>query len=197
MEATRVSWLRVMSFTNRCSISLVPSQDPRYERGGSLGPENYNNRGAGKAYGWELFLRYARKPWTAWLSYTLSQSLRSDPDHGQYNYSTDNKTHILTALAQVNLPHNWTLGGRTSLHDRRSILGWRMELSSMTTEAYTVPRIPGGYYASRLPRPFFSLDFRVDKKWMLFNTWTFSIYLDIQNITNAQNPEAITYSFDF
>ena len=43
---------------------------------------------------------------------------------------------------------------------------------------------------------FFQLDLRVDKKWT-FRRWTLSAYVEVQNVTNRENPEAPAYSFDY
>ena len=40
------------------------------------------------------------------------------------------------------------------------------------------------------------LDLRVDKQWT-FHRWALSIYLDIQNVYDAKNPEGITYNYNF
>ena len=55
--------------------------------------------------------------------------------------------------------------------------------------------ISGPPFSARLPA-FNQLDLRVDKIWT-FDRWRFSIYLDVQNVTRATNPEALSYNFDF
>ena len=53
----------------------------------------------------------------------------------------------------------------------------------------------GAVYSSRLD-PFMQLDIRFDKTWT-YNRWRFAMYIDIQNVTNRANPEAVSYSFDY
>jgi hypothetical protein len=55
--------------------------------------------------------------------------------------------------------------------------------------------IRGGIFSERMGG-FFQLDLRLDKKW-IYNTWIMTAYLDIQNITNRENPERINYSYDY
>jgi len=43
---------------------------------------------------------------------------------------------------------------------------------------------------------FHALDVRVDKRWP-FAAWQLSAYLDIQNVYNNQNIEAISYNFNY
>ena len=37
---------------------------------------------------------------------------------------------------------------------------------------------------------------RAEKKW-LFNTWSIGVYLDIQNVLNAENEEGLQYDYRF
>ena len=46
----------------------------------------------------------------------------------------------------------------------------------------------GAIFSSRFPT-FHQLDLRVDKN-ILFESWTLDVYLDVQNVYNAQNVEA-------
>ena len=43
---------------------------------------------------------------------------------------------------------------------------------------------------------FHQLDVRIDKRWS-YETWILGAYLDIQNVYNQQNPEGMSYNFDF
>jgi hypothetical protein len=43
---------------------------------------------------------------------------------------------------------------------------------------------------------FFQADVRFDKKW-IYDRWILTGYLDIENVTNRQNPEQINYSYNF
>jgi hypothetical protein len=45
--------------------------------------------------------------------------------------------------------------------------------------------------------PFFQVDARVDKEW-IYNSWTFSLYLDVQNLNYSwyNSPELYDYNYD-
>jgi len=53
----------------------------------------------------------------------------------------------------------------------------------------------GAKYSDRLP-PFVQLDLRVDKRW-IFNRWMLNAYLDLENVFNRANPEAMQYNYDY
>jgi hypothetical protein len=152
----------------------------------------YSNLGEGKAFGWENSFKYALEPWNFWLSYTLSRSERSDPTHPAYLYQYD-QTHFLTLIAGVNLKRNWRISSRF-----RYVTG---PLETVPTGAagdldhdVFIP-IRGSLYNVRL-NAFTMLDLRIDKRW-IYDHWTLSLYLDIQNALNRQNTEGLQYSYDY
>ena len=55
-----------------------------------------------------------------------------------------------------------------------------------------IPALP---WSRRLP-DFVQLDVRIDKKFV-FENWSLVAYLDVQNATNQQNPEALFYNFNY
>ena len=59
----------------------------------------------------------------------------------------------------------------------------------------TTQRRPSTQASERLP-PFHQLDLRLDKRWVR-KSYQFSIYLDVQNVYNSPNTEAIQYNFNF
>ena len=160
------------------------------------GPEDpvMVNDGRGRAYGAELLLRQQMtRKFFGWIAYTLSRSERMDyPGEPWHRYLYD-QTNILTLLASYDLPRGFKVGGRF-----RYVTG---DPYTPVTGAYFdsnadryVP-INGPSFSARLPA-FKQLDVRVDKIWT-FDRWRFSIYLDVQNVTRATNPEAFSYNFDY
>jgi TonB family protein len=157
----------------------------------------YQNVGSGRSYGGELLLRYKSQQdgrFFGWLAYTLSRSERRDSKHDAYYTYDYDQTHILTALGSYKLGRGWQVGAR---------------FRYVTGSPYT-PNIGGtldydaGSYApvastsrnsARLPS-FQQLDVRIDKTWK-FQSWAFSTYLDVQNVYNQKNTEAISYNFDY
>ncbi|HEY3667788.1 MAG TPA: hypothetical protein VGL19_17420, partial [Polyangiaceae bacterium] len=155
----------------------------------------YQNLGSGRSYGSEILLRY--KPegrFFGWLAYTLSRSERRDaPGDALYRYDYD-QTHILTALGSYKLGRGWQAGARF-----RYVTG-----SPYTPEVGGVMDYDAGTYApitspnrnsARVP-DFHQLDMRVDKTWK-FSAWQLSAYLDVQNVYFRQNPEGISYNYNY
>ena len=56
--------------------------------------------------------------------------------------------------------------------------------------------VPSNDVLSRRLGPFFQADARVDKRWV-YESWMFSLYLDVQNATNRKNPETVAYNHDY
>ncbi len=152
----------------------------------------YSNNGKGRAFGFENSFEYQWGQWNFWTSYTLSRSTRSDPRHPEYLYQYD-QTHFLTFIAGVNLPRNWRISTRY-----RYVTG---PLDTVPVGAVGdldhdvfIP-IRGDLYNVRL-NAFSMLDLRIDKRW-LYDTWTLSLYLDIQNVLNRQNTEGLQFAYDY
>jgi hypothetical protein len=60
-------------------------------------------------------------------------------------------------------------------------------------DRYVPIRAPA--YSGRLDS-FNQLDVRFDKKWT-FRLWSYSMYLDLQNVYNASNEEGKAYNFNY
>ncbi len=172
--------------------SLVVASQDYVTRNGSLVPERFNNTGAGKAFGLSTSVKYDAQPWTASLSYTLSRSTRFSPDRGENLFNND-QTHVLVALAQVDLGNDWSIGSRLRFVSGNPFTPVTGGVFSSDADRYL--RLRGPFFSRRLDA-FFALDVRVDKKW-IYDTWILSAYLDIQNLTNRGNVEQVSYSYDF
>jgi len=148
-----------------------------------LGSFEYRtNVGRGRSRGVELSVKRRGDGWVAWLSYTLSRTERTDDPArfvGWRRYELD-QTHNLSLVATTRVGR-WQLGGR---------FRW------VTGNPYTPDYDPADDGASpaplsaRLP-DFVQLDLRMDREWR--RRWgTMRFFLDVQNVTNALNPEAAT-----
>jgi TonB family protein len=157
-------------------------------------PMNYDSTGAGRAYGLEFVARHElTSKFTGWIAYTLSRSERRDSGQTDYRLFQYDQTHILTALGTYQLPRNWSIGGRLRYVTGNPNTPVSNSVFNSTNGRYTP--IYGAKYSTRVPA-FAQLDIRVDKRW-IFNAWTLTAYLDIQNVSNRANPEEIQYNYDY
>ena len=156
---------------------------------------SYQNIGSGRSYGSEVLLRY--KPqgrFFGWVAYTLSRSERRDANgDALYRYEFD-QTHILTALGSYKLGRGWQTGGRF-----RYVSGtpYTPELGGVVDyDAGTYAPISSQDRNSARTGAFHQLDVRIDKTWE-FKAWKLSAYLDVQNTYFHNNPEGVTYNYNY
>jgi hypothetical protein len=148
--------------------------------------------GTGHAYGLELIARRNTGRWTGWIAYTYSRSWRQNPVHGPGDlpYVLD-QPHSLTLLGTTALGDSWRIGGRFRYTTGNPFTPVD---HTVMTGGRTVP-IDGPLLSERLPA-FFQLDLRLDHAWR--GTWgVLDLYIDVQNVTNRDNPEGVTYNRDY
>lgn len=163
-------------------------------RGEHVGDPLLVNDGVGRVYGGELLVRQELSHnFFGWISYTLSRSERRDhPDSSWRRFQYD-QTHILTLVGSYVLPRGWQVGLRFRYVTGSPITPVASAYFDSNANRYTP--IYGSVYGARLGS-FNQLDLRVDKTWT-FDRWKLSVYLDLQNVYNRQNPESIVYNFDY
>lgn len=160
---------------------------------GTIEQPNFVNEGYGFTYGLEVLIkRELSERLYGWLSYTFSHSERALPDRDLVLTPFD-QTHVANAVASWRAGEGWELGAR-----------WRAATGRPYTPANdaTFDADEGGYdpvygeiRSGRLP--FFSqLDVRLEKTW-LFDTWMLGLYLDVQNVLNQDNVEAIEWDYRY
>lgn len=154
----------------------------------------YRNQGDGRAYGLEVLLRHeAHARLYGWVAYTLMRSERRDAPGEDYRLFTQDQTHNLTVVANYKLTTTWELG-----------LRWRFVTGNLHTplSGGTFDSDADTYVAhSEAPNSerlgaFHQLDLRVDKHW-IFDAWRLTTYLEVQNAYLRENPEGVTYNFDY
>jgi hypothetical protein len=150
--------------------------------------------GRGRAFGVEFMLRQQlAHNFFGWISYTFSRSERQlHPDEAWHRYQFD-QTHILTLMGSYALPRGFQIGARyryVTGNPYTPVAGAYFDSNAN----HYVP-IYGPVASARLSS-FNQLDLRIDKTWT-FDKWRFSVYLDVQNVLRATNPEAIQYNYDF
>jgi TonB family protein len=155
---------------------------------------SYENTGEGTVRGIEVLARVrASHRLSGVLAYTLSRSERRDaPDAPKYVFAFD-QTHVLSALASFDAGRGWTLGARfryVTGTPITPIVGGIVDLDAGAYEA-----VQGARLSARLP-DFHRVDVRVEKVWKIRDA-RISAYLDVQNLTNARNPEGLLYRYDY
>jgi TonB family protein len=195
-------------FTDLINVDLTGFYNRRFENVVSPGTTTVNpngtitttraaNLGLGRAYGLELMVRHeVSKNFFGWLAYTLSRSEERRAGSGQdYRLTTFDQTHILTAVASYRLPWGFEIGARFRYVTGRprTPLDHRFDVWQADSNTFS-----GTFGPSRSARyrDFHQLDLRLDKNFV-FQSWTLTAYLDVQNVYNAQNVEATFYDYRF
>ncbi|HYP76672.1 MAG TPA: TonB family protein [Polyangiaceae bacterium] len=154
---------------------------------------HFINDGEGRIYGAEFSTEYRPGPNTfGFVAYTISRSERRDAN-GSYRLFDHDQPHVLSIAIGQNLGHGWSVGGRfrfVSGDPTTAVVGSVFDARS----GIYVPSY-GPLNAERNPA-FQQLDLRVEKKWSI-GAGGLSVYLDVLNVYNAENPQGYRYSYDF
>lgn len=154
----------------------------------------YTSDGYGRAYGGEALLRVRPTRWfVGWVAYSISRFERDYFGGVAFAPGPLDQPHNLIVVGSFKLPWDVSVGLRFRYSSGplvTPILGSLFDSSGN----YYVP-LPGLPWSQRLP-DFFQFDARVDKRFV-FDAWTFVVYLDVQNVTNQQNPEALFYNHNY
>ncbi len=150
--------------------------------------------GIGRSRGIQFLVRkQLAKRLFGWISYTLSKSERAiAPGAPYYPYDFD-QTHVLAALASFDLGAGFEIGARfryATGYPRTPVTGAYFDVKSGTYEPFF-----GSLNSIRIPA-FVQLDVRVSKRFTM-GASALEAYLDLQNVTNRDNPEEIVYSPDY
>ena len=131
--------------------------------GGAATAKAFETRANGEAYGFELFLkRKLTSRIGGFLSYTLSRSTRRA--HGESFIASFDRTHVLNAALAFDLGRNWRAGARVTFYTG-------------------LPRAPDPTSDATRLDPFFRLDLRIEKKWLLGKGWWISTVAEWMNVT--------------
>ncbi|MCB9555646.1 MAG: TonB-dependent receptor [Deltaproteobacteria bacterium] len=154
----------------------------------------FSNDGDGYSFGMELLLKHeVTKRFYGWLSYTLSRSVLRRESGGDLVRFVFDQTHLLTLVGSYRLGGGWELGLRFRLTSGRPDTPITAGFFDNDSGRY------GPIFGEErsVDRPLFhQLDLRVEKTWF-FDLWRLAIYLDVQNVYNAKNPEALLYDYRF
>jgi hypothetical protein len=171
---------------------LVRPSDALSSDDGELERVYWSDDLEGRAYGLEVLIRksYGGR-FHGWLSYSLMRAERLRPPRG-WTLDELDQTHVLNLAWTFRLGAGWSLGTRFQLatgNPYYPVVDARYDADRDRYVARYADK------PSRL-RAYHRLDLRIDKTWR-FDDWMFELYLDIQNVYNATNPEALEYSYDF
>jgi outer membrane receptor protein involved in Fe transport len=174
--------------------NLPVATDAVRVEGGDIRPLRYVNKGNAYSYGLELILKHdVTRHFYGWLAYTLAQSKVQNEVDGDYVNAAFDQTHILTLVASYKPGRGWEIGTRFRLVSGRPetvVLGGVFD-----NDIFSYRRIVDDVRTGRRPL-FHQLDLRVEKTWF-FDRWRLSAYLDVQNVYNAENPEATLYDYRY
>lgn len=175
---------------------FITSSDARDEEGNPL---YVDNTAVGRVYGLETFIEHKfADNFRGWISYTLSRSERRDAPGEDYRLFDFDQTHIFNLVASYSLPEGWEAGIRI-----RFISGNPYTPSQIVQNASTrydadndvYSNVYGATNSARVD--FFSqVDLRIEKAWT-FDWFRLKAYLSLINTFNRDNPEGISYSFDY
>ncbi|MBZ0237443.1 MAG: TonB-dependent receptor [Deltaproteobacteria bacterium] len=154
--------------------------------GEEFGSTNYDRR---RRWGAEISVQRRAGRWLTWLSYTIARNQQrpSRPNRDGWLLAPLDQTHNLNAVASVRLGA-WQLGARLRW---ATGLPYTPRIGTMDDGEGGTIDVWGRPQSARLP-DFLSIDLRIDRSWR--RGWgTISMFVDVQNLTNAANPEGITF----
>lgn len=156
-------------------------------------PPRFDNRGSGRAHGFEILGRARPIPELSTLiAYTLSRSQRDDGDGAWRVYEGD-QTHNVSGVVTYEFGAGWVLGGRfryVTGNPETPVLG-----AVYAAELDQYRPVYGALGSVRRPA-FHQLDLRLDKRWDM-GVLALTTYVEVLNVYNAENREGTTYSYDF
>lgn len=171
---------------------VVFTEDVEQNPDGTFSFVNFRNTGSRESYGLEAIIkREISEHFYAWLSYTFSRS-KITSDH-PYEPVAFDQPHVMNAVASWKPGGGWELGARFQFSSGRPdtpVIGSTFDADTGTYEPVRGP-------ARSIREPAFrQLDVRAEKDWT-FQTWSIGLYLDIINVLNTKNVEAIQYDYRF
>lgn len=151
------------------------------------------NSQRGRVYGGELLLRVAPVGrFFGFLSYTLMRSERANEGEPYRLFDRD-QTHILGATGVYRLGRGWEVG--TSLRYTSGV-PYTPVVASRYEATHDVYQPRFGRLMSERNPAFARVDVRVQKTWSVASG-SVAVYLDVQNVLNAENAEGFSYSYDY
>jgi TonB family protein len=149
----------------------------------------------GQAVGGQFLLRQQiTKGFFGWLTYTLSESQRRDHPGDAWRLFDYDQTNVFSALGSYEFGAGWEVGLRfryATGYPRTPVTGAFYDAKGNLYDPLFGPQ-----NTIRIPS-FYSLDALASKTWALSASSRLMIFLDVQNITYANNPEEIVYNYNY
>ena len=161
---------------------------------GSFQFVNFVNQGRRNTFGAEIMVkREISERAFGWLSYTYSHARQRNLPGLRWTPTSFDQPHVLNAVGSYKLGRGWELGLRLQVASGRPatpVIGAVYDADEGDYDA-----VRGPVRSIRMPT-FRQIDFRVEKQW-LYRLWSLGLYLDIINVANFQNVEAIEYDYRY
>ncbi|MDX2091621.1 MAG: TonB-dependent receptor [Kofleriaceae bacterium] len=161
---------------------------------GTFSNVNFTNAGRRDSMGAEVMIkREISARAFGWLSYTFSRARMQNAADRPWTRTAFDQPHVLNAVASWKPGRGFELGARFQLASGRPATPIIGAIYNADTGGYDPIRGPAR--SVRTPT-FRQLDVRAEKMW-LYNTWSLGLYLDIINVSNAENVEATQYDYRY
>jgi TonB family protein len=180
-------------YINRRDLAVFTS-DVVANSDGTFSNVNFRSEGRARSYGIELLVkREISEHVYGWLSYTLSRSQQRNHPGDAYVLTAFDQPHVLNAVGSYKPGGGWELGLRYQLASGRP----DTPVIGATYDADTGDYVPLRGPTRSIRTPLFSqIDARAEHDW-LFDRWSFGLYIDVINVTNRKNVEAIQYDYRY
>jgi len=150
--------------------------------------------GDGRSYGVQMLLRQALASGvTGWVSYAIVRSERRDTPGASYRPSDYDQSHVLTAVGSWDLGKGFELGARIRFATGLPRTPVVAALYGARRDVYEP--VFGPKNSERIPS-FFQVDLRASKRFVL-PRGDLEAYVEVQNVTNRENPEEIVYAASY
>ncbi|MFZ5468487.1 MAG: TonB family protein [Myxococcota bacterium] len=188
--------LDLTGFYNRRFDNIVSPGRTVANADGSVTTTRLSNDLLGRAFGLEALLRHdVTKHFFGWIAYTLNRSEERRVGAFDYRLTENDQTHILTAVGSYRLPFGFEVGARFRYVTGRPKTPLAHQADLYNADSNSFAATVGPVRSTRF-RDFNQLDLRVDKSF-LFQSWTLTAYVDVQNVYNAKNVEATFFDYRF
>jgi len=181
--------LEVVGFYKRMFDLVSRNENPSPPLADSLTQDEI-----GRAYGGQLLLRQELlHGFFGWITYSLTRSERRDHPDTDWRLFDFDQTQALGVVASYQLGHGWDVGSRfryTTGFPRTPVIGAYGDVANGQYDP-----IFGAHNSIRIPA-FYQLDARLERSFV-YRRVKINVFLDVQNVTDRQNPEEIIYSADF